>query len=113
AIQCDYYSDDYMRLNQLQGSFLANEVAIETSKMIEIALQKASSADYYVDDIRKIYEHKGQLKVLTSSEAKITVSYIINATYSHINKVIDKVSKYIFDPQENHINIKYQACEMA
>lgn len=113
GIQCDYYSDDYMRLNQLQGSFLANEVAIDTSKMIEIALQKASSADYYVDSIRKIYEHKGRLKVLTSSEAKITASYIINATYSHINKVIDKVSKYIFDPQENHVNIKYQACEMA
>lgn len=110
-VKCDNYSDSYLKTKELQGSWLTEEKAIDTNKMMSIALDRASASDFYIDEIDCIYEdNNGHWKIVLNDGGRLSTSKIINSSYAGTNEVISKI---VHHKDEDLMNLKFQLCEIA
>lgn len=108
-VQCDPYISNDLKMNNIQGSFLVDECAIDTSKMMSIMNKYTENIHYYNMTINQITKTDEGWKVSDQSApfSNINAKYIVNATYSNINDIEQLAGIEELTP------IKLEACEIA
>lgn len=108
-VKCEDFISQDLNHNNIQGSFMVDEVAIDTSLMMSKMIQKRHKNVTYFDlSINTIHKTNNGWLIYDSdaSHIQINSNYIVNATYSNLNE-IEKIAN------QPLTNLKLETCEIA
>lgn len=109
GVKCEPFNSDDIIHQNIQQSFLVDECAIDTQKMMQ---QMQDHLDLSITefnmnvDLLKKLEHNWLICDLKGSTNQINANYVVNATYSNLNE-IEKLAK------QKLTSLKLETCEIA
>lgn len=105
GVQCEEYYPDFLNKQSLQGSWLVDEMAIDTIQMMN-SLERNRKNELLVDEVVKITTIDNGFKVICKSGKEFESKHIINCTYANLNQIE-------FEKEIKPLHLKYEACEIA
>ncbi len=100
--------DLYFKRGSVEAAFLTQECSFDSAKIRDFLIDKiGNSATYYYNTgIRAVEKRNPAYTVILDDRTYLSAPFIINASYSGINEVIDKFG-------QNFFNLKYELCEIV
>lgn len=108
-VTCEDFISQDLKNGNIQGSFMVNEVAVDTKLMMEKMIQsRHKNVNYFDLSINTIHKTNNGWLLYDSdaSHIQIETNYIVNATYSNLNE-IEKIAN------QPKTNLKLETCEIA
>lgn len=109
-VRCDDFSPSFINKFNVDKSWLTDELAIDTQKMMSIMKERSQHVDYLSGKILKIRSLTNRYSIELNSIKNVYVNTIFNFTYAGIQEI----EKLIDDNQDlNLTQVKYEACEIS
>lgn len=108
-VKCEEFISQDLKNNNMQGSFLVDEVAIDTELMMNKMIKsRHKNVSYFDLSINTIHKTNNGWLIYDSDASHIQIesNYIVNATYSNLNE-IEKIAN------QPKTDLKLETCEIA
>lgn len=109
-VRCDNFTNFQLNSRNLQGSWLTDEVAVDTCKMMQKMLKRNQNTPIYFDEVKELeYYGRDNWLVTTQDNSQFEGRYVLNMSYAGINEIENKIKNRTF----NETPIQFQVCEVA
>lgn len=105
GVQCEEYYPDFLNKQSLQGSWLVDELAIDTIQMMQ-SLEMDRKNELVIDEVARIDVTDHGFKLVCKSGKEFESKHVINCTYANLNHIQ-------FEGKIQPLHLKYEACEIA
>lgn len=107
GVKCETYQPSFLNINGIDKSWLTDEVAIDTRKMMKIMINRTNHLKQINEKVIDLVEKESNLYRISTKSFNIECTSIINCSYSGINEI----EKFV--TTDKLTRTKFELCEIA